>query len=100
MIIAFQPPIIQEDTTMPQRRCLFTIVLFMIVTIGLAGCNDEKNGQAAQSAAEQIEINKSNGYITAANVSGAAFGKALSSHIETISPKLESDRAIRGRAGT
>ncbi|ALN75014.1 DUF3829 domain-containing protein [Aureimonas sp. AU20] len=67
----------------------------------LAGCNGEGKDGAAKgtatqslSSAEQAELAKSNAYITAANESSGAFGNALATYRDTVSPKLSGNRPL------
>ena len=64
--------------------------------LALAGCSDEQRMDAgqAQTSTDQMEILKYNGYVTAANVSSGAFGKALEQHVQTVSKQLQDDGPI------
>ncbi|MGA1834312.1 DUF3829 domain-containing protein [Rhizobium wenxiniae] len=62
--------------------------------IFVVSCSDEEKVQAKQSSTAQIELLKSNAYISAANVSSGEFVGALADHREKVSPALKTGKPL------
>jgi len=74
------------------QGALLTSLLFVV------SCSDEENVAAKQSSTAQIELVKSNTYISAANVSSGEFVNALADHREKVSPALETGKPLENYA--